>query len=132
MTDLCAPENKKPETNVTLSPLPPDIDAAQLQALGAHLAEQPAPQPGTGDLWADIIARTEHPLLRALYEARRQQGIERYGTPLQRGNGRDFLSDALQEACDLVVYLEGTEHRSLVTRAEDILIAILARMDDVR
>lgn len=116
-----------PDNNAT----PPDIHAAQLHALGARLAEQPAPQPSTGDLWADVIERTEHPTLRALYEARRQQGIERYGTPLQRGNGRDFLSDALQEACDLVVYLEGTEDRDLIRRAEDILVAILARMDDL-
>ena len=34
-------------------------------------------------------------------------GRKRYGTPLQVGNGRDFMEDAYQEALDLVVYLRG-------------------------
>ncbi len=37
--------------------------------------------------------------------ARDQVGRERYGTPLQAGNGRDALMDAYQEALDLAVYL---------------------------
>lgn len=37
--------------------------------------------------------------------ARNQQGIEKYGTPLQTFNGRNALWDAYQEALDLVVYL---------------------------
>jgi NTP pyrophosphatase (non-canonical NTP hydrolase) len=36
---------------------------------------------------------------------RRELGIERYGTPLQAGNGRDPLGDAYQEALDLACYL---------------------------
>ena len=34
-------------------------------------------------------------------------GIERYGTGLQAGNGRDMLLDAYEEALDLCVYLRG-------------------------
>ena len=34
-------------------------------------------------------------------------GIERYGTGLQAGNGRDMLRDAYEEALDLCVYLRG-------------------------
>lgn len=36
---------------------------------------------------------------------RRQYGITKYGTELQAGNGRDALTDAYQEALDLVMYL---------------------------
>jgi hypothetical protein len=34
-------------------------------------------------------------------------GRKRYGTPLQVGNGRDFMEDAYQELLDLVVYMRG-------------------------
>lgn len=37
--------------------------------------------------------------------ARREVGIERYGTPLQPHNGRDALRDAYEEALDLTCYL---------------------------
>lgn len=36
---------------------------------------------------------------------RDQFGREKYGVPLQPGNGRDALADAYQEALDLAVYL---------------------------
>lgn len=39
-------------------------------------------------------------------EARKQVGIERYGTPLQPFNGRDALRDAYEEAIDLTMYLK--------------------------
>lgn len=38
-------------------------------------------------------------------EARKQVGIERYGTVLQPFNGRSALMDAYQEALDLAIYL---------------------------
>lgn len=113
-------------------------DAEQIRSLGlraerlrAALAEQTPPVAAEGDVWAEIIARTEHPDLRALYAERRRQGVERYGTPLQRGNGRNFLADALQEALDLLVYLEGANAReSLRLRAEDLIVAIMADLQD--
>jgi hypothetical protein len=39
-------------------------------------------------------------------EARKQLGIQRYGTVLQPGNGRDALLDAYQESPDLCCYLK--------------------------
>lgn len=36
---------------------------------------------------------------------RKEQGIAKYGTALQGFNGRDALTDAYQEALDLVQYL---------------------------
>lgn len=36
---------------------------------------------------------------------RKQEGIKRYGTPLQANNGRDALLDAYEEALDLAIYL---------------------------
>jgi hypothetical protein len=40
-------------------------------------------------------------------QARRQVGIERYGTALQAHNGRDMLWDAYEEVLDLATYLRG-------------------------
>jgi metallophosphoesterase superfamily enzyme len=37
--------------------------------------------------------------------ARREVGIQRYGTALQAHNGRDALRDAYEEALDLATYL---------------------------
>lgn len=39
--------------------------------------------------------------------ARRELGIERYGTALQPHNGRDMLLDAYEEALDLAICLKG-------------------------
>jgi hypothetical protein len=57
---------------------------------------EPAPTPGEGDVWAEVIKDME---------ARRLMGIQKYGTPLQTNNGRNALVDAYQEALDLAVYL---------------------------
>jgi hypothetical protein len=101
----------------------PNEDRAQLQALAA-LQPEPPPTPGTGDLWLDVIERTTDPVLRELYVARRAQGLARYGVPLQRDNGRDHLRDAVQEAVDLVVYLEAAEQRELQAEAEGLARAV--------
>ena len=71
------------------------------------LTPQPPPTNESGDLWADLIAREESPELRALFAARREQGIAKYGRPLGLDNSRDFRADALQEALDGLVYAEG-------------------------
>lgn len=61
---------------------------------------------------ADVMAMNDsrlpldhRPLLVADIEARKQIGIERYGTVLQAFNGRDALMDAYQESLDLCMYL---------------------------
>lgn len=37
---------------------------------------------------------------------RKQEGIKKYGTPLQANNGRDALVDAYEEALDMCQYLK--------------------------
>ncbi len=70
--------------------------------------DQPPPKPSSGDLWLLVIEDMKH---------RRRVGIERYGTPLQPGNGRDALVDAYQEALDLAVYLrQAIEERDNASR----------------
>jgi hypothetical protein len=54
------------------------------------------PKPGSGDMWVSVLCDML---------ARRQLGIERYGTVVQANNGRDALQDAYDEALDLAVYL---------------------------
>lgn len=62
---------------------------------GAAVA-QPAPQ-GDGE---PVIGYVIEDL-----RARREMGIGKYGTELRAHNGRDALTDAYQEALDLVMYL---------------------------
>jgi len=58
---------------------------------------QPAPVVHPGGCIQDLVL--------ADITARRDVGIERYGTPLQAHNGRDAMMDAYQEALDLCCYL---------------------------
>ena len=61
---------------------------------------QPAPRRGTGDVWLELIAREPPGRVRDTMVARREFGIARYGTPLQRGNGRDAALDLREEVLD--------------------------------
>lgn len=71
------------------------------------LTPEPNPTAGQGDMWAQIIARLspDDPLLPHCIE-RRQQGIDRYGVPLQTGNGRNSVRDLFQEQMDSIAYAE--------------------------
>ncbi len=75
-------------------------------------ADQPPPEPNDGrPIWDLVIAD---------FLERDQIGRERYGTPLQVGNGRDALVDAYQEALDLVVYLrQAIEERDTAPEPEE-------------
>ena len=95
--------------------------------LGAHV-EQPAPLPGTGDVWQEVIDGEPLAVLRELYVARRALGVARYGTPLQRGNGRDHLRDALEEALDLMAYLKAEGLVFEVRAARTLTLCLWARM----
>jgi hypothetical protein len=69
---------------------------------------EPAPTAGAGtELWPEVIARhgNRPAFCRAALE-RHAFGVAKYGTGLRAFNGRNALIDALQEALDLVVYLE--------------------------
>jgi hypothetical protein len=70
-----------------------------------------APRPGHGDVWAGLIQRerscpSHSPRVVSLMEARRLMGIEKYGTPLQFGNGRHGLRDLIEEVLDTLAYAE--------------------------
>jgi predicted HAD superfamily Cof-like phosphohydrolase len=60
-------------------------------------AELPTPEPNDSKGIWDIVIED--------MKARDTVGRERYGTPLQAGNGRDALLDAYQESLDQTVYL---------------------------
>lgn len=60
---------------------------------------QPMPTPNDGPIVQELVLEDIHKRL--------QIGIERYGTGLQAGNGRDMLQDAYEEALDLAIYLRG-------------------------
>lgn len=76
------------------------------------LDPQPAPvNQNSDDVWQEIIDELpEHLLfLKPICIERREQGIERYGVPLSRVNGRDHLYDAIQEGLDLAVYMKAAD-----------------------
>lgn len=58
--------------------------------------DQPLPTPGK--------INVQEALRNALIE-REEYGRRKYGTPLETDNGRDALTDAWEEALDLVTYL---------------------------
>jgi hypothetical protein len=83
-------------------------------ATGPRIKDQPAPAPNAGASMHDLVAADLDALwsdapdvakVRTDLADRKQVGLDRYGTTLQAGNGRDALVDAYQEALDLIVYL---------------------------
>src|SRR4051812_13169096 len=58
--------------------------------------DQPLPTPGQQPVQDALIAAVQE---------RRAYGIRKYGRPLETHNGRDALTDAWEEALDLVTYL---------------------------
>lgn len=70
--------------------------------------QQPEPRPGGVSVTSLVIrdvARSSTVLLQEAFLARRNLGIERYGTELKTNNGRDALTDAYQEGLDKALYL---------------------------
>lgn len=70
---------------------------------------QPAPTGGTGDVWAEVIARLDEwglGHLRERCEARRAAGIRLYGHPVQRDRWprERWAAEGDDEALDLAVY----------------------------
>lgn len=76
---------------------------------------QPKPKEGFGDMWKRVIERFEklnpgyeNPDTKALklFNERRQNGIDKYGTCLQAFNGRNAIEDLIAELLDAMVYAE--------------------------
>ena len=69
---------------------------------------EPAPTAGAGpELWPLVIARHgNRPAFCRAAAERHAFGITKYSCGLRAFNGRNALIDGLQEALDLVVYLE--------------------------
>ncbi len=59
---------------------------------------QPAPKKTEGAHIADLVCVD--------IRYRKEQGIKKYGTPLQAGNGRDALQDLYEELLDACQYLK--------------------------
>lgn len=59
---------------------------------------EPAPQMNEGPSIHDLVIKD--------MESRKQMGLEKYGTILQAGNGRNALKDAYEEVLDLACYLK--------------------------
>lgn len=73
--------------------------------------DQPLPTPANGPGMHDLViadlreqAGTIWPSIIREMEARRDVGLQRYGQPLQAGNGRDALRDLIEECLDGLVY----------------------------
>ena len=63
------------------------------------MADQPPPVPNDRPAIQDLVI--------ADMKARKAVGLERYGTLLQPGNGRDFLRDLYEELLDACNYVRG-------------------------
>lgn len=66
--------------------------------------KQPDPVVGVGDVWAEVIESEPDYVLQSMYQARRLEGIERYGQPLMRNDGRDEWRDYIEELLDAIAY----------------------------
>ncbi len=111
-----------------------------------YTADQPAPKPGRGDMWQQVIDRWNgkiRPEIIDLFKARSALGIDRYGTPLQAGNGRDVCDELVHETLDRIAYAEqaaaerpdladimaGIQEGDIITLAG--LLAVYGRLDDL-
>lgn len=59
---------------------------------------QPSPKSNDSPHICDLVVND--------LQVRKFFGVQKYGTPLQAGNGRDALQDAYEEALDLCQYLK--------------------------
>lgn len=96
LCDLCAPAGNPSGSESTCQQYVPYFVRAEPFPNPAAV-HQPAPVVHPGGCIQDLVL--------ADIAARRDVGIERYGTPLQAHNGRDAMMDAYQESLDLCVYL---------------------------
>jgi GNAT superfamily N-acetyltransferase len=88
--------------------------------------DQALPVEGDGDVILELIARQNERILE-----RRKTGIRRYGTPLQRFNGRNVFRDACDEALDLAAYLEQAAGEVEALKLAFLVLAAHARGEKV-
>jgi hypothetical protein len=112
------PIRRRPLGERPLLPGDPDYPKADVPTpwgirrnLETTIEDQPPPVPN------DDVASWD--LVIADMRERDQVGRERYGTPLQPGNGRDSLVDAYQESLDQVVYLRNRIEEEARARMTD-------------
>lgn len=100
---------------------------------------QPAPTPGSVDIWPlvlkdidnmfadwDDIGGTVLNEVKKTIMARVEFGKEKYGTPLQSNNGRQWQWDALQEGADLPQYIKQGIIQS-DNQADQVLLSLYRR-----
>jgi len=67
--------------------------------------------------------------IRPICIARRALGVARYGTPLQRGNGRDEVRDTDEELADALVYAQAEGDTETVEDCKRIMRRRLRRRE---
>lgn len=130
---------------VELAGLADDIEAGRVVRIAIEItvlprtkpptlpAPQPAPAGGQGDVWQEVID-VEHfrfdsdPRLIQRWEERRRIGIERYGVPLGRYDGRDPVRDLLEELDDAIVYAARIDWSDI---ADDLRLVLIRALDRV-
>lgn len=104
--------------------------------------DQPLPVPNDGpsmhdlvcaDLWRGGAAGKLEDAVMADLQARKQLGLERYGSLLQAGNGRDAMLDLYEELQDAAVYArQMQEEAGGVSPADAVYAELLTLLVDVR
>ena len=86
------------------------------------MTTQPAPIPNTSiGVHDELLSMRGLPeTLRAMLRKRKAKGMETYGTPLQRGNGRDAALDCAEEVADAIAYAQQMNNDAL----REALIAV--------
>jgi len=76
-----------------------EVDRGKLTPLKSKspVIHEPPPIPNDNPHIADLVIQD--------IQEKKKMGIEKYGVPLQAGNGRNALVDAYQEALDMGQYL---------------------------
>lgn len=119
-------------------------DAIQSRIKEIVTRPEPAPKEGDGESCHDIaIARmrelavtslSSYSYATACLESRKGLGLQKYGTVLQKGNGRDSLIDTAQELTDALAYLaqagmEGTSIFSNTAQSLEEVVSIILLRD---
>lgn len=109
---------------------------------------EPAPVPNDGQSIHDLVGQDiqEHYTMYSARDvaaltcelfARKQFGFKKYGTYLQAHNGRNALNDAIDELCDLLVYVrqdmaEYPNHQVSLRRVYSDLLDTAIRLMHIR